>query len=246
MGRPIRMVAPRTWVRQLGRQQNSQALSGMEPVQRVRHQNRHTGHRTNTTIPDLAGVTNLNPSTPEVSACDPSFVRWAPLYIGFGFDTSNHGTSTATMISAKKDGQGLVGLAYGATLYSINVQYLNSSAGFANPIITDCSIAAGLDQARALGVNIVSMSLAFAGINSCNDPRLKPVLEGAIVNAYNNGMLLVASAGNSGGGVLLRKPAKTSTGRGPSPPPTNQIPRAIRGLPSLSEYYVSKLWGSLT
>src|SRR3989475_2155622 len=186
---------------------------------------------TNTTIPDLASVTNLNPSTQEVSACDPSFVRWAPLYVGFGFDTANHGTSTATMISAKKDGQGLVGLAYGATLYSINVQYLNSSAGFANPIITDCSIAAGLDQAPALGVNIVSMSLAFAGINSCNDPRLKPVLEGAIVNAYNNGMFLVASAGNSGGGFFPPKPRTPNTPPWPSPPPPRLTPRSIRGLP---------------
>ena len=187
---------------------------------------------TNTTIPDLSSVTNLNPSTQQVSACDPSFVRWAPLYIGFGFDTSNHGTSTATMISAKKDGQGLVGLAYGATLYSINVQYLNSSAGFANPIITDCSIAAGLDQARALGVNIVSMSLAFVGINSCNDPRLKPVLEGAIVNAYNSGMLLVASAGNSGSDSLATKPGQQSTVWCPASDPRVISVGSIGDLPS--------------
>ncbi len=187
---------------------------------------------TNTTIPDLSSVTNLNPSTQEVSACDPSFVRWAPLYVGFGFDTSNHGTSTATMISAKKDGQGLVGLAYGATLYSINVQYLNSTAGFANPIITDCSIAAGLNQARALGVNIVSMSLAFAGINSCNDPRLKPVLEGAIVNAYNSGMLLVASAGNSGSDSLATKPGQQSTVWCPASDPRVISVGSIGDLPS--------------
>ncbi len=187
---------------------------------------------TNTTIPDLSSVTNLNPSTQEVSACDPSFVRWAPLYVGFGFDTSNHGTSTATMISAKKDGQGLLGLAYGATLYSINVQYLNSTAGFANPIITDCSIAAGLNQARALGVNIVSMSLAFAGINSCNDPRLKPVLEGAIVNAYNNGMLLVASAGNSGSDSLATNPGQQSTVWCPASDPRVISVGSIGDLPS--------------
>jgi len=201
---------------------------------------------TNTTIPDLAGVTNLNPSTPEVSACDPSFVRWAPLYIGFGFDTSNHGTSTATMISAKKDGQGLVGLAYGATLYSINVQYLNSSAGFANPIITDCSIAAGLDQARALGVNIVSMSLAFAGINSCNDPRLKPVLEGAIVNAYNNGMFLVASAGNSGGDSFATNPGQQSTVWCPASDPRVISVGSIGDLPSLWNTQAGNLGTSLT
>ena len=187
---------------------------------------------TNTTIPDLSGVINLNPSTQEVSSCDPSFIRWTPLYIGFGFDTSNHGTSTATMIAAKKDGQGLVGLAYGATLYSINVQYLNSSAGFANPIITDCSIAAGLDAARALGVNIVSMSLAFPGINSCNDPRLKSVLEGAIVNAYNAGMLLVASAGNSGGDSFASNPGQQSTVWCPASDPRVISVGSIGDLPS--------------
>jgi subtilase family protein/dockerin type I repeat protein len=201
---------------------------------------------TNTTIPDLSSVTNLNPSTQEVSACDPSFVRWAPLYIGFGFDISNHGTSTATMISAKKDGQGLVGLAYGATLYSINVQYLNSTAGFANPIITDCSIAAGLDQARALGVNIVSMSLAFAGINSCNDPRLKPVLEGAIVNAYNNGMLLVASAGNSGGDSFATNPGQQSTVWCPASDPRVVSVGSIGDLPSFWNAQAGNLGTSFT
>jgi subtilisin family serine protease len=106
------------------------------------------------------------------------------------YDDANHGTATASVVAAKSNTWGMVGVAYGL-------------AGFASVKVCDFTgncdqddVAAGLDWAVSTGRSrhIVNMSLGFTTWTF--------TLLNAVSAAHNSGILLVAAAGNhlTGGG----------------------------------------------
>jgi minor extracellular protease Epr len=98
-------------------------------------------------------------------------------------DDNGHGTHVAGIIGAKNNGYGSVGVAPDANLYAVKVLD-KSGAGYLSDIL------AGIDWAITNKMDIINLSLGVTG-----DSR---ALRKAIENAEKNGILVVASAGNSG------------------------------------------------
>ncbi len=95
-----------------------------------------------------------------------------------------HGTTVAGVIAAVGDnGEGVCGVNW-----KCSIMALRMSLGF-----TSEETSAALDYAAANGARVVNMS--FGG--DATDPELDQVFKAAIDNAYAQGVLLVASAGNS-------------------------------------------------
>lgn len=114
-----------------------------------------------------------------------------------GLDDSynSHGTHVAGIIAAENNGIGVVGVAPNASIYSVKVL---DGAGFGHA----SWIIAGIEWAIENDMDIITMSLGAQQ----DDPDLVS-LRTATENAYNAGILLVASAGNTNGG-LTTYPAK--------------------------------------
>lgn len=104
--------------------------------------------------------------------------------------SSGHGTHVAGIIAAAMDGTGTVGVAPQAQIYAVKVL---DGAGFG----TIGWVLSGIDWAIEQQVNIINMSLAL----SADSPGL-PALEEACQTAWDAGILLVAAAGNTGGGAV--------------------------------------------
>ena len=99
------------------------------------------------------------------------------------YDDNGHGTHVAGTVAALDNGFGVIGVAPGALLYAIKV--LNSSgSGYLSDIIE------GIDFAIDEQLDIINMSLGTSTDS--------PALHTAVDTAYNAGILVVASAGNSG------------------------------------------------
>jgi subtilisin family serine protease len=97
-------------------------------------------------------------------------------------DDNGHGTSVAGIIAAKgNDGEGTVGVAWGARVMPVKVADGDGNASVAN-------VAAGLDWAVAHGARIVNLSLGTR-VNS-------QALAAAIQRAIAANVLVVAAAGN--------------------------------------------------
>ncbi len=102
-------------------------------------------------------------------------------------DDNGHGTHVAGTIAAVDNMVGVVGVAPQASLLAAKVLNRQGS-GYISDII------AGIDYCVTSGADVVSMSL---GSNS--DVQ---ALHNAVDNAYANGVLLVAAAGNDYGGTV--------------------------------------------
>jgi subtilisin len=99
-------------------------------------------------------------------------------------DDNGHGTHVAGTIAALNNNKGVVGVAPSANLYAVKV--LNSQGSG-----TITAIINGIQWSIANGMNIISMSLGSSSYSQA--------LEEACNTAYDdNGLLVVASAGNSG------------------------------------------------
>lgn len=100
-------------------------------------------------------------------------------------DDNGHGTHVAGIIAGADNTIGILGVAPKAWLYAVKVLNKNGS-GFTSDIIE------GLQWSVGNGIQVVNMSLGTSSdIQSMHD---------AITAAYNAGIVLVASAGNSGPG----------------------------------------------
>ena len=106
-------------------------------------------------------------------------------------DNNGHGTAVAGVISALINDEGIIGTAPEIDLYAVKI--MESSSGDLSDAI------AGLEWAINNSMDIVSMSFGFNSYSQI----FKEVLE----EAYNNGILLVAAAGNNGKDDILY-PAK--------------------------------------
>jgi serine protease len=110
-------------------------------------------------------------------------------------DENGHGTHVAGTIAEKTDNRiGLTGLAYRARLMPVRVL---DREGRGNAV----TIAKGIRFAIANGAQVINMSFNFA----CN--KKVPVVDEALREAYDAGIVTVASAGNLGSEKCVSEPA---------------------------------------
>ncbi|WP_246045755.1 S8 family peptidase [Halorussus ruber] len=98
-------------------------------------------------------------------------------------DGDGHGTHCAGIANAVNNSEGVVGVSTEATLHAGKVLGDDGSGSFSD-------VAAGIEWAADQGYDVASLSLgASSGTTTLKD---------AVDYAYNNGVLVVSSAGNSG------------------------------------------------
>lgn len=101
---------------------------------------------------------------------------------GFVEDAIHHGTVVAGIIGAEFDnGKGIAGLVPNAKIMPLRIL---DSNGVGNTL----TLSQAIDYAVENGADVVNMSL----VGASNDSRL----EKSILNAYNNGVAVIAAAGN--------------------------------------------------
>lgn len=98
-------------------------------------------------------------------------------------DDNGHGTFVAGVIGAQSNGKGLVGEAPDAQIYAVKI--LDSQGNGSTE-----DLAKGIDWAIQNHMDIVNMSIAF--------PEDSPAVEQVLASADQNGILLIAAAGNKG------------------------------------------------
>ncbi|WP_158056688.1 S8 family peptidase [Halorussus halophilus] len=98
-------------------------------------------------------------------------------------DDNDHGTHCAGIAAGDDNSQGVVGVASDATLHAVKVLDCGGSGSFSD-------IAAGIEYVADQGWDVASMSLGGSSGSSA--------LRDACQYAQDNGVLLVAAAGNSG------------------------------------------------
>ncbi len=112
-------------------------------------------------------------------------------------DDNGHGTHVSGTIAARDNDIGVVGVAPAVDLYAIKVLGANGSGSV-------LAVAAGVEWAITQGLDVINMSLG----SSSDSETLRKACDAA----YNAGIVIVASAGNSGAGVdTVGYPAKYSS-----------------------------------
>lgn len=101
-------------------------------------------------------------------------------------DQNGHGTHVAGTIAAARDGQGVVGVAPRARLYSVRVLDADGSGSLSDVI-------KGIVWCAENGIQVANMSLG--------SPFPSPSMQRALRYAKARGVVVVAAAGNSGGSV---------------------------------------------
>lgn len=97
------------------------------------------------------------------------------------YDDDGHGTHVAGIIGAQDNDFGVLGVAPGASIYGIKALDRNGDG-------TTSSIMAALDWSLKNNMDIINMSLTY----SHEEPAIKELIQ----KAYNQGILIVAAAGN--------------------------------------------------
>ncbi len=120
--------------------------------------------------------------------------------IGVPYDDNfGHGTHVAGIIAAKKDGNGMVGMAPNVELYAI--KSMNSEG-----VGTTSQVTEGVKWAIQNNIQILNLSISI----SFYDRPLELMLQ----EAFNQGMIIVSAAGNEGGSSgqdTITYPAKFSS-----------------------------------
>lgn len=98
-------------------------------------------------------------------------------------DYNGHGTNVAGIISAKRNGSGVVGIAPDAEVYAVKAM---DDKGY----IALSDVVEGIDWAIENDMDIVNMSIAI--------PFKSQILGESMKKAHDEGLVLVAGAGNSG------------------------------------------------
>jgi minor extracellular protease Epr len=111
-------------------------------------------------------------------------------------DDNGHGTHVAGIIGARQNGTGIVGIAPESSIYAVKALGKDGS-GYTSDII------AGIDWAIGQGVDIISMSLGSSTGSTA--------LQNACDTANNDGILVVAAAGNNGSKTTTVKSKDTIT-----------------------------------
>jgi subtilisin family serine protease len=141
-------------------------------------------------------VTSLSVSRPMIaivdSGIDTTHPELSPYIVG-GYnaragenpsdyqDYSGHGTQMAGIIAAAANGQGIIGVASRPALVAVRV--LDSTGhGYLSDLIN------GLQWVAGKGIRVVNLSLSFS--------EDSPLLEAVTRSLYQNGVIMVAAAGN--------------------------------------------------
>lgn len=98
-------------------------------------------------------------------------------------DTSSHGTHVAGTITGIENSRGVIGVAPGVIDLHI-VRYFGEEGASRQ------GLASAINECRDAGANVVNMSLGGPGFSKTNQEAFK--------KAYDDGMLLIAAAGNDG------------------------------------------------
>jgi subtilisin len=120
-------------------------------------------------------------------------------------DVLGHGTHVAGIIGAKDNAEGVVGVAPGATLYSVKVFGRN---GFGMTSTVICGIDWVTANAKSLNIKVANMSLGGGGSDdgNCGNTNQDPEHK-AICNSVNQGITYVVSAGNDAQDLATAVPA---------------------------------------
>ena len=109
----------------------------------------------------------------------------------------SHATHVAGIIAAQDDAIGTIGIAPGATI--IGVKVLNEGTGTFEQVIEGIIYAATSIQDGGAGADIINMSLgATFDPQSADDEALLEALDNTTTYAYNQGVVVIAAAGNEG------------------------------------------------
>ncbi|SDP14677.1 subtilisin [Litchfieldia salsa] len=98
-------------------------------------------------------------------------------------DGNGHGTHVAGTVSGLNNSLGVLGVAPSASLYAVKVLGADGSGTYSG-------IAQGIEWAISNNMDVINMSLGGS--------QGSTALQQAVDNAYNNGIVVVAAAGNSG------------------------------------------------
>lgn len=101
--------------------------------------------------------------------------------LGIYNDVTGHGTGVAGVIAAEKNNKGIIGIAPNVSVYSIRVLDENNEAPISR-------IIAGIEWAIENDIDVLNMSFGTQNYSA--------QLYNAVRRAYENGIVLVASAGN--------------------------------------------------
>jgi thermitase len=160
---------------------NHNGLWGLETIQVEDAWNISTGKGSVVAVID-SGVDYTHPDlTTNIISTGPDLVD-RDLY---SLDEQGHGTHVAgTIAAAGNNGRGIVGVAYGATIFPIRVLNKFGSGG------TDAQIISAVNAAVNQGVDVMNLSL---GGTLPSDAQKE-----AYEYAYNSGITTIAAAGNDG------------------------------------------------
>lgn len=114
----------------------------------------------------------------------------SPIYKSDGTEFSNtgHGTHVAGVIGASANGINIIGAAYNAKLMLINAAHYNSDSKIPDFEVSD--IVEAINFAREKGADIINLSLGAITTSVS--------LESAVKKAYDDGIAIIAAAGNQG------------------------------------------------
>lgn len=108
-------------------------------------------------------------------------------------DDNAHGTQvTGTIAQTTNNNYGVAGIAFETSIMPVKILDSYGSG-------TETTLAAGIRYAADHGADVISLSLGFAPNVT---PDNIPLVTDAVQYAYNNGVILIASSGNNGGGVV--------------------------------------------
>ncbi|WP_313536360.1 S8 family serine peptidase [Sphingomonas sp.] len=107
-------------------------------------------------------------------------------------DTSGHGTFMTSVAAAARDGSGIHGIAYGATIVSLNFSNPGNCTSLANCTVLSAALIASIDAAIAAKVRVINLSFV---IDESYDLFLDAVRRAAAA-----GIVIVISAGNNDAG----------------------------------------------
>ncbi|MFD1511758.1 S8 family peptidase [Halomarina rubra] len=148
----------------------------------VAHANGSTGAGADLAILDT-GIDSDHPDLVDNLGTGRAFTKAKGKYAEDWDDDNDHGTHCAGTADAVDNGEGVVGVATEATLHAVKVLGKRGSGSYSD-------IAAGVEYVADQGWDVASMSLG----GSSGTQTLKD----ACTYANNNGVLIVAAAGNSG------------------------------------------------
>ena len=104
--------------------------------------------------------------------------------------TDDHGTQVALTAAAARNGTGILGIAFDATILMARADTAGSCASLGGCTFSDTAIAKGIDLAVANGAKVINLSLG-GSTSSTN-------LQQAVARAAAAGVVMVVSAGNEG------------------------------------------------